>query len=129
MREISIALLAALLMLAACSAPQTQEPTETLSEQEVISAAQEWVVQAPTYSYDGIDIELIDYRQETQEFPAHTVIFNFTTESAGYGDRSDQATAQVITEHQIRLLLVNGEVREAIIDNEWDEINQEMMFG
>lgn len=124
--KLFIALLA-IAVLAACTAPNGEEVTQQFTPQEITNAAQEWVMQAPTYAYDGIEIEQVDYVEQSTTPPTHTVVFNFTTSSAGYGDRSDQMTAQVITEHQIRVLLVDGEVREAIINNEYDELNQQLI--
>jgi hypothetical protein len=48
----------------------------------------------------------------------------FECRQPGYGDRTGQVLAQVITPHEIRIVVSAGEVLSAVIDGEWDELNQ-----
>ena len=49
---------------------------------------------------------------------------HFTSSHAGYGNRSAQVTAQVITGHTIQVVIIDGIVDTAVIDGKWDEIGQ-----
>ena len=53
-------------------------------------------------------------------------IYTFDSRHAGYGDRSDQMLAQVITPHKASVGVEQGKVGRAILDGEWDMIAQEM---
>jgi hypothetical protein len=53
--------------------------------------------------------------------------YEFMSSQAGYGDRSGEAPAQVITQHTIVVRVAGGEVTSAIIDGIWDEMYQRML--
>ena len=50
--------------------------------------------------------------------------YRFTSSHAGYGNRSGTVTAQVITEHTIRVTTADRNVESAVIDERWDEMGQ-----
>jgi hypothetical protein len=52
------------------------------------------------------------------------VTISFSCAQPGYGDRTGEVLAQVITEHTARVVVSSGEVRSAIIDETWDEFEQ-----
>lgn len=87
----------------------------------------EFLIQAPTFSYDGIDssIEIIDVRSLLSYPVQHIVTLRFDSRNAGYGNRSGQEVDTVITPHIAVIKIVNGTVISTILDNEWDEILQE----
>lgn len=85
--------------------------------------------QAPTYLFDGMNLELIESRaldlagcEECYEFE-----FSFDSRHSGYGDRAGEALAQVITPHTIVVTVEFGEVAKAITDGKYDEINEEFL--
>jgi len=89
--------------------------------------AEEYIITAPTYAYDGYDLQLLDH-VILESFPEqHVLTYSFSSLQAGYGDRSDSVSAQVITDHEIVVKVVDGEVVSAIIDERWDEMTQEEM--
>lgn len=94
--------------------------------EEAEELALEWLRAAPTYSFDGIEESMIVTETLIAEsYPVqYFVIINFSCTQAGYGDRTGQMLAQVITEHSARIVVSNGEVRSAIIDDIWDEYMQ-----
>ena len=49
---------------------------------------------------------------------------SFKSSNAGYGDRSGEAFAQVVTTHVATVKVVNGGVVQAVIDDAWDELEQ-----
>jgi uncharacterized lipoprotein YajG len=103
------------------------EEVVELTEKEVISLAKEWVASnAPTYMHDGSKLNIQQVQLLSPSL--YQIIFSFESTSAGYGDRSDSATAQVITEHFITTVVSNtGEVQSAITDEIYDEINNELV--
>jgi hypothetical protein len=50
--------------------------------------------------------------------------YNFTSSHAGYGNRTDKVTAEVITHHTIQVMIIDGNVVSAVIDEKWDEMGQ-----
>lgn len=84
------------------------------------------LTQALTYVFDGMNLELIEGRaldlincQECYEFE-----FVFESRQSGYGDRTGQILAQVITPHNIVVTIERGEVIKVITDEIYDEINK-----
>ncbi|WP_394701089.1 hypothetical protein [uncultured Methanolobus sp.] len=97
------------------------------SENERKKIASEWIMNAPTYSFDGSDLELESY-QVSKDNPAEAMLnYTFISSHGGYGNRSGQMITQVITEHSIELVLYNRNVNSAIIDGVWDEMNHVML--
>jgi hypothetical protein len=96
------------------------------SAEEAERIALEFLRGAPTFAFDGIDesIEVLDI-VAMESYPVqYAVTIAFECRQAGYGDRTGQVLAQVITPHEMRVVVSAGEVRSAVIDGEWDELNQ-----
>ncbi|MEX0909666.1 MAG: hypothetical protein WDZ75_00045, partial [Candidatus Paceibacterota bacterium] len=75
--------------------------------------ARAWVEEkSPTYLYDGSNLEHIEVSEPAGGAFEHT--FSFESSQAGYGDRTDEMSAQVITPHQIVVTVRNGEVASVI---------------
>ncbi len=87
--------------------------------------AQSWIENsAPTYVYDGYDLELLS-EQEMED--AFEFLFAFETRAGGYGDRTDEMVIQVITPREILVRVEKGEVVKAITDEVYDEIEGEFI--
>jgi hypothetical protein len=98
--------------------------TKTPDESQIKDLTESWIRQAPTYAYDGSDLRFVSYVQR-ESFPVqHVLTYTFTSSHAGYGNRSGEMTAQVITDHVITVTVVNGRVESAVIDQTWDEMGQ-----
>ncbi len=93
---------------------------------ESFEIARKFVKTSPTYKYDGEELTHTD-TQTLQCAGCWQFTFAFTSRSAGYGDRSDKMVAQVITHHTAEITVENGVVTRAVLDGEWDMINQEMI--
>jgi hypothetical protein len=107
---------------------ETVEFTRTLDESQIKALAESWIREAPTYKYDGSGLGFVNYVQQ-ESFPVrHILTYNFTSSHAGYGDRSGKVTDQVITEHSIKIVIIDGTVDSAVIDEKWDEMGQ-FMYG
>jgi len=88
-----------------------------------VNEATVWVeTTAPTYLFDGHDLQLKEAIQGGCS-SCWDVYLDFESNSAGFGDRTDQVSAQVITTHTMRIRFLQGEMIEAITDQIYDEQN------
>jgi hypothetical protein len=99
----------------------------SISGDEAKAIAEDWIKNAPTYSYDGSDLTLADYRSAENYPEEHILTYNFTSSHGGYGNRTGQMVTQVITNHTIEVTLYNSNVVSAVIDGVWDEKEQNML--
>ena len=106
---------------------ETIEFTRTLDESQVKDLAESWIREAPTCKYDGSGLVFVYYIQQESYPVRHVLTYKFTSSHAGYGDRSGNVTARVITEHTIITTIVDGKVDSAVIDGKWDEKGQFMI--
>jgi hypothetical protein len=100
---------------------------ETPSQvEEAEDIALEWLRNAPTFSFDGVpdSMRVIDTVIAESYPEQYFITITFECTHAGYGDRTGEALAQVITEHTAVVVVSAGEVRSAVIDEAWDEFNQ-----
>lgn len=93
---------------------------------QAIKQAQKFATTHPTFIFDGIpqslDVNLLSIIQS--KMPVYVVQVNFDSAHPGYGDRSDQVLAQVITPHTMKVMVSDYGVGSATIDGVWDESNQ-----
>ena len=54
-------------------------------------------------------------------------VYRFDSRQAGYGDRTGQMLAQVITPHEAYVTVENNVVVSAIMDAKWDMLAQSML--
>ncbi len=102
--------------------PEVEAPVEEMTEEEAIDLAMEWVRnEAPTYVFDGSDLtfERIEPIENCEN--CFEVEVSFTSAAAGYGDRTDEMVAQVITPHTTIVTIEGGEVIRAVTDDEFVE--------
>ena len=95
-------------------------------EEAALQIAKHFIMNAPTYAFDGIDGTLLLIETTSLEsWPVqYIIVFSFESSHAGYGDRSGEMVAQVVTTHVVTVKVVNGEVVQAVIDDVWDELEQ-----
>lgn len=88
--------------------------------------AEDFVKDNPTYNFDGINLEFES--SEIYKCPScWGFTFSFQCRQAGYGDRTGQILAQVITSHKIHVVVYQGKVGGAIIDGKYDELKQKLL--
>jgi len=99
-----------------------------MSKEESQTIAEEFVRNSPTFVYDGLEGTLILTDTLTARCPYCWVfIFEFDSRHAGYGDRTGQALAQVITHHRAVIGVEQLEITSAVMDDKWDMIRQAMV--
>ncbi len=105
-------------------------PAEGLSEDESRLIAEEFIIQSPTFVFDGIPDSLQGTAVLEMSQPyTWTFVLEFDSSQASYGDRTGQTLAQVITPHEASITVDNGEVAYATLDSEWDMLEQTELFG
>ena len=94
-----------------------------------VELALEFVKNSPTFLFDGMSetVKVVD-TIIMESYPVqYVVIIEFDSRHAGFGDRTGEVLAQVITHHRAGVKVVEGEVIVAILDDVWDMVNQEEM--
>lgn len=102
-------------------------PGETgrLSKQQSLTIAKDFIKNCPTFVFDGIPDSLSLKETLTSNCPSCWVfIFKFECNNAGYGDRTEQELATVITPHTATIAIQQGEIKAADLDGKWDILNQ-----
>lgn len=99
-----------------------------MSKEESQRIAEEFVKNSPTFIFDGI----VDTLRLTETLTARCpycwlFIFEFDSRNAGYGDRTGQALAEVITPHRAAIAVEQLEITSAVMDDKWDMITQQMI--
>ncbi len=129
MKQISIIIVAIVIiggLFYAMSIAEDPEPAPEITMEEAQEIASDWMEnQAPTYVFDGSELNLQDSREISEG--QYEFTFSFQSAAAGYGDRSDEMAAQVITDHTTVVTVENGEVVEAITDEVYSEFRDEML--
>ena len=104
----------------------TATPTEPSSpgeatKEESRQIALDYLTNSPTFQFDGVadSIELVEVMDAFCPY-CWGYVFEFDSAHSGYGDRSGQALAQVITNHKMIVSVSNGNVDGATIDDFWD---------
>jgi hypothetical protein len=93
-----------------------------------IEITKKFVVSAPTFKFDGIPetLNVTGVEKIDKSFQVHyIVIITFESRSAGYGDRTGQILAQVITPHRAVISIADDKVISAVLDGRWDELRQQ----
>ncbi len=83
---------------------------------------------SPTYLYDGIRSQISVDSPVNIGDGSWEVTILFTSRTAGYGDRSGQVTAQILTNHSMRVVIApDGSITSAVLDGPWDDLNQTLL--
>lgn len=109
-----------------------QRPIQDEDIRPVIEdTALSWLVNAPTFKFDGVagSAKVTDsWLAMTFAAPSFWgVTIEFDCLHSGYGDRSGEMLAQVITHHVAMIHVTEGVVNFAIIDDVWDEVKQKFI--
>jgi hypothetical protein len=101
---------------------------QQMSKEESQTMAEEFAGNSPTFVYDGMEGTLILTDTLTARCPYCWVfVIEFDSSNAGYGDRTGQMLAQVITPHRAHIAVEQLEITSAVMDDKWDMIKQAMV--
>lgn len=99
---------------------------EGQSQQEAQRIAQDFVEAEATFKFDGMK-ETLKLTETKALSDGYEFVFEFQSSQAGYGDRTDMVLAQVITLHQDRIVVKQGQVFSAVMDGKWDMMKQQFL--
>jgi len=98
------------------------------TKEKAIETAKEFLLNCPTFKFDGISESVRVIGAYTLRSPwTWMVQLNFTCAHSGYGNRTGLVLLQVLTDHEISIVVQKGVVIRAIIDDVWDEANQKLL--
>jgi len=101
---------------------------QKMSEQMASVIAWDYMEASPTWLFDGIKGTLQQVSKRKDECPyCWTFVFEFESSHAGYGNRTGQVLAQVVTPHQAVISIGAMEVKSAVMDEEWNMMTQAML--
>ena len=102
-------------------------PLKQMTEEESRKFAEDFVRNSPTFTFDGIEntLKLVNTLRPRCPY-CWVFIFEFDSAHAGYGDRTGQVLAEVITHHEASIAVEQLTVTSAVMDGKWDMILQEM---
>ena len=96
-----------------------------VSEEESLEIALEYLKNSPTFRFDGMEDTLKHVETHPLDTPySWEFVFTFKSRHAGYGDRTGQILAQVITPHTAHIIVQEGKVVSATLDDQWDTMKQ-----
>ena len=128
MRKGSLLAVGMVMVLSLVAGVACDQGQGAVTEEQSAAIALEFLETSPTFAYDGVagSIEMVD--AEALRCPQCWAFeFDFECLHAGYGDRTGQVLAQVITAHTAHIVVVEGNVTAATIDGVWDMLEQEMI--
>jgi hypothetical protein len=132
--KLTITILLLLVPLAGCArfvSPETPAPaSKDYTREEAIGIALNYIKGAPTFTWDGMPETLeVTGVEPLRCTDCWEVSISFETRHGGYGDRTGMMVTQVITPHTARVLVKEGLVEYAVLDERWDEMEQEPFKG
>ena len=97
------------------------------ADERAIKIAEEFILQSPTFKFDGIpdSLEIGEFVTLESIPPIYNIQISFDSMNAGFGNRVGEALAEVITHHEAVVVVIREHVVSAIIDDRWDELKQE----
>lgn len=103
-------------------------PAGTVCQAESQTIAQGFLLESPTFDFDGMEQTLELVAVNTMKCPlCWEFVFAFDCGHSGYGDRTGLVLLQMITPHIARTVIMEGNVVSAILDDEWDMMQQELI--
>ncbi|XUW99763.1 MAG: hypothetical protein TUN42_07675 [Dehalogenimonas sp.] len=121
MRSVFIIVFLILLTFAGISCTQLN----TGSQEGGQKVALKFVKLEATYRFDGIP-ETLKVTSTSSVSNGWKYSIEFDSKHAGYGNRTGQVLAEVITHHIAEVIVQAGKVTKAIMDQQWDMISQRL---
>lgn len=95
-----------------------------ITKDEALTMAQTFIENDTTYLFDGLEDTLTLTDTITID-NGWQFTYKFDSRYAGYGDRTGEMLAEVITPHTAVIKVVDGKVASAIMDAYWDMISRQ----
>ena len=124
---VSLMAVTSVFMASACSSGEAGQSTgpQGISQEESQEIARQYVINEPTFVFDGMGETLALVNTTTLKCPyCWEFAYQFDCRQAGYGNRTGLMVAQVITPHTARIVVQEGNVTSAVMDGSWDMMGQ-----
>ena len=124
---VSLMAVTSVFMAAACSSGEAGQSTgpQEISQEESQEIARQYVINEPTFVFDGMGETLALVSTTTLKCPyCWEFAYQFDCRQSGYGNRTGLMVAQVITSHTARIVVQEGNVTSAVMDGSWDMMGQ-----
>ncbi|MEM2160538.1 MAG: hypothetical protein QXN55_06265 [Candidatus Nitrosotenuis sp.] len=107
--------------------PMTQEEQ---AKSEALGVAQRYIVTSPTFAFDGLHdtLDTEDISVIESDPVQYRIRIAFDSTNSGFGDRTGQMLAQVITHHKMDIIVSEGNIVSAVTDDSWDELNNQYVL-
>lgn len=92
------------------------------------ASAHKFLESSPTYLFDGDGGGMSNNGFIQTDTILYLLEGRFTSANSGYGDRTGQDLIKQKTPHSMALLIRDGIVEYTVMDNQWDMINQEIIY-
>lgn len=104
--------------------------TEEQAKYDALGVAQKYIVTSPTFAFDGLPNTLdVEDVSVMESYPIqYKIRIAFDSTNAGFGDRTGQMLAQVMTHHKMDIIVSEGSVISAVTDDAWDELNHQYVL-
>ncbi len=124
---VSLMAVVSVFIASACSSGEASQTTgpEGISQEESQEIARQYVINEPTFVFDGMGETLALVSSTTLKCPyCWEFAYQFDCRQAGYGNRTGLMVAQVITPHTARIVVEEGSITSAVMDIDWDMMGQ-----
>lgn len=128
LKYLLIAVMVTLTLITAACTTTDNGANDRMTEEDARQLAEAFMRNSATFTFDGIEdtLQLVETLYPDIE-NAWQFVFQFESRQAGYGDRTGQVLAEVITPHEAIITVEHGEITSALMDGKWDMINQQML--
>jgi hypothetical protein len=92
----------------------------TVMQNDKLTMAKQFVMDDATFQFDG----MVDTIAASLDESAGIATVEFTSRTAGYGNRSGMMVAEVLTPHKAVVKISDNQVVSAIMDEKWDMLIQ-----
>lgn len=122
-----------LLATAGCASTYSQgevgenQGPKVVSKEDSQKIAADFLRSSSTFRFDGIEDTLKLVWSGVKEKYRWEFHYEFQGRHTGYGDRSGKILAQVITSHRAQIVVEQGEVADAVLDDKWDMLRQKII--
>jgi hypothetical protein len=110
------------------------------TEEEAKEIAEDFVKTSPTFVFDGIEDnlkltniaaftrkEIPEDVPDSGEIKGWEFVYEFESRHAGYGNRTGEILAQVITPHTAVITVEQDKITTALMDGKWDMMKQQLV--
>jgi hypothetical protein len=106
----------------------TWSNTPHYTEENAIFLATQFLYKMPTYAFDGMSDTVNVVHVDTLRMPnTWEITIEFTSSHGGYGDRTGQIVTMVLTQHQTKIVVSQGQVISVVTDGVYDEVKGSMI--